>query len=380
MNSTTVLPRKSTEMANSKDVVVTGVATGIGWGTTKVLVSKGFRVFGSVRKQADADRLQREFGDEFVPLLMDITDADAVHQAAQKVGSMIGDRNLVGLVNNAGIVVSGPLLYLRPSEFKRQLEVNMISPLVVIQAFAPLLGTDKTRQGPTGRVVNISSTGAKVAIPLLGAYSSSKFGLEGMSDALRRELMLFGIDLVIIEPGTVNTAMYDKGEKEDLSEFKQTEYWEACRTSRSSSSPKHVITAYPLSVWAKPSTWHSARRNRRRAMRLFRNASRTGPCPDFFPRGWLTPSSRSNSDSQRRSQARTPTLSGSLWDESTIVRGQKVYAIHPRASWRCYSGFPQGPPLLSCVTDPLPSDYARTLANRDGTAMLINKRRFFSIL
>ena len=216
-------------MANSKskDVVVTGVSTGIGWGTTKVLVSKGFRVFGSIRKHADADRLQREFGNGFVPLMMDITDADAVHQAAQRVGSMIGDRNLVGLVNNAGAVVSGPLLYLRPSEYRRQLEVNMISPLVVIQAFAPLLGTDKKRQGPAGRIVNVSSSVAKVAIPLLGAYCASKFGLEGMSDALRRELMLFGIDVVIIEPGTVNTAMYDKGEKEDLSEFKQTEYWES---------------------------------------------------------------------------------------------------------------------------------------------------------
>ena len=137
-------------MANSKDVVVTGVSTGIGWGTTKVLVSKGFRVFGSVRKQADADRLLREFGKGFVPLMMDITDPDAVRQAAQKVGSMIGDRNLMGLVNNAGVVVSGPLLYLKPSEYRRQLEVNMVSPLVVIQAFAPLLGTDKKRQGPPG--------------------------------------------------------------------------------------------------------------------------------------------------------------------------------------------------------------------------------------
>jgi len=107
-------------MANSKDVVVTGVSTGIGRGATKVLVSKGFRVFGSVRKQADAESLQREFGDGFVPLLMDITDAHAVHQAAQKVGSMIGDRNLVGPVNNAGIVVSRPLLYLRPSEYRRR--------------------------------------------------------------------------------------------------------------------------------------------------------------------------------------------------------------------------------------------------------------------
>jgi len=102
----------------------------------------------------------------------------------------------------------------------------MISPLVVIQAFAPLLGTDKKRKGHTGRIVNISSTGAKVAIPLIGAYSSSKAGLEGMSDALRKELMLFGIDVIIIEPGTVKTSMYDKGEKEDLSEFRQTGYWE----------------------------------------------------------------------------------------------------------------------------------------------------------
>src|ERR1700684_2602854 len=154
-------------MVNSKDVVVTGVSTGIGWGTTKVLVSKGFRVFGSVRKQADADRLQKEFGNGFVPLLMDITDADAVHQAAQKVGSMTGGRNLVGLVNNAGIVVSGPLLYLRPTEYRRQLEVNMVSPLVVIQAFAPLLGTDKKRQGLPGRIVNISSSGPKITYPLI---------------------------------------------------------------------------------------------------------------------------------------------------------------------------------------------------------------------
>jgi NAD(P)-dependent dehydrogenase (short-subunit alcohol dehydrogenase family) len=224
-------------MATSKDVVVTGVSTGIGHATTKVLISRGFRVFGSVRKQADADRLQTEFGNGYVPLIMDISDTDAVHQAAQQVGSMIGDRNLVGLVNNAGIVVSGPLLYLRPSEYRRQLEVNMISPLVVIQAFAPLLGTDKKRQGPTGRIVNISSTTARVVIPLLGAYSSSKCGLEGMSDALRRELMLFGIDVVMIEPGTVNTAMYDKGEQEDLSEFKQTEYWEAVQKFQ-----KYIVT------------------------------------------------------------------------------------------------------------------------------------------
>jgi NADP-dependent 3-hydroxy acid dehydrogenase YdfG len=82
-------------MTKDKDVVVTGVSTGIGHATTKVLVGEGFRVFGSVRKQADADRLKREFGDGYVPLIMDISDVGAVHQAAQKVSSMIGDKNLV---------------------------------------------------------------------------------------------------------------------------------------------------------------------------------------------------------------------------------------------------------------------------------------------
>src|ERR1700679_2260813 len=123
---------------------------------------------------------------------------------------MIGDRNLVGLVNNAGIVVSGPLLYLRPSEYRRQLDVNMVSPLVVTQAFAALLGTDQKRQGPARRIVHITSSGAKVPIPLLGAYSDSKTALKVMSDVLRLELILFGIDIGMIERGFVNPSMSEK--------------------------------------------------------------------------------------------------------------------------------------------------------------------------
>lgn len=214
-------------MASAKDVVVTGVSTGIGWETTRLLIAEGYRVFGSVRKQTDADRLQKEMGDGFVPLLMDVTDAETIHRASEKVGGLLGPNRLAGLVNNAGVVVSGPLLHLRQNEFRRQLETNLIGPLVVMQAFAPLLGTDQRRIGPMGRIVNISSTVAKVVPPLLGAYAASKWGLEGMSEALRRELMLFGIDLVIVEPGPVNTAMYDKGETEDLSEFRSTPYWRA---------------------------------------------------------------------------------------------------------------------------------------------------------
>jgi NAD(P)-dependent dehydrogenase (short-subunit alcohol dehydrogenase family) len=219
-------------MTEVKDVVVTGVSTGIGLETTRLLISNGYRVFGSVRKQTDADRLQKEIGDRYVPLIMDVTDADAVQRASEKVGALLGSNRLAGLVNNAGIVVSGPLLHLRPSQLRRQLEANVIGPLMVTQAFAPLLGTDNKRTGPVGRIVNVSSTVAKIVPPLLGAYAASKWGLEGMSEALRRELMLFGIDLVIIEPGAVNTALYDKGENEDLSEFKPTPYWDVIENFR----------------------------------------------------------------------------------------------------------------------------------------------------
>lgn len=214
-------------------MVITGVSTGIGFWTTKVLLAKGFRVFGSVRSQDDADRLQGELVGSFVPLIMDVTDADSVYHAARQVGPMLDNRNLTGLVNNAGIVISGPLLYQRPSEYRRQLETNLIAPLIVTQAFAPFLGTDKKRRGPAGRIVMISSTSSKVALPFLGAYTASKAGLEGMSDSLRRELMLFGIDLVVIQPGAVVTAVYDKGEKEDLSEFQRTEYWSVLKNFQS---------------------------------------------------------------------------------------------------------------------------------------------------
>jgi NAD(P)-dependent dehydrogenase (short-subunit alcohol dehydrogenase family) len=211
-------------MAEKPSVVVTGVSTGIGWGIAKVLLSKGFRVFGSVRKQADADRLQREFASGFDPLIMDVTDVDAVHRAAALVGAQLGPGRLAGLVNNAGIAVPGPLLHLRLDDLRRQLEVNLIAPLSITQAFAPLLGMDRNRTGPPGRIVNISSTGGKIGVPFLGAYVASKFGLEGMSETLRRELLLYGIDVIVVGPGSVVTAMWDKGEAEDLSPYDKTDY------------------------------------------------------------------------------------------------------------------------------------------------------------
>jgi NAD(P)-dependent dehydrogenase (short-subunit alcohol dehydrogenase family) len=205
-------------------VVITGVSTGIGWGATKVLIKKGHRVFGSVRKAADAERLQKEFGDKFVPLIFDVTDAKAVQDGAAKVRAALKGETLMGLVNNAGIAISGPLLYLPADELRTQMEVNLIGVLNVTQAFAPLLGADKSLKGKPGRIVNISSVGGKRAFPFIGPYAASKHALEGFSESLRRELMLFGIDVIIIGPGAVKTAIWDKAEQVDTTRYANTPY------------------------------------------------------------------------------------------------------------------------------------------------------------
>ena len=208
-----------------RTVVVTGASSGIGWGCVKVLIAGGFRVAGSVRKQTDADRLSREFGANFTPLLFDVTDEAAVAAGARQVADMLAGETLEGLVNNAGIAVPGPLLYLKIDDFRHQIEINLTGQLVVTQAFLPLLGADRSRTGPPGRVVMISSVGGKNAFPFLGPYSASKFALEGLSEALRRELMLFGIDVIVVAPGAVATPIWDKADAVDLTAFAGTPYF-----------------------------------------------------------------------------------------------------------------------------------------------------------
>jgi NAD(P)-dependent dehydrogenase (short-subunit alcohol dehydrogenase family) len=191
-------------------VVITGVSTGIGHASAKVLVERGSRVFGSVRTQADADRLQNEFGEMFVPLVFDVTDESAIQSEASRVSRTLGAETLDGLVNNAGIEVTGPLAHLATDQFRYQLEVNLIGPFMVTKAFLPLLGADPARKGAPGRVVNISSTSGRIAGPFAGAYVASKFGLEGFSESLRRELLLFGIDVIVIRPGAIVTPIWQK--------------------------------------------------------------------------------------------------------------------------------------------------------------------------
>jgi NAD(P)-dependent dehydrogenase (short-subunit alcohol dehydrogenase family) len=216
-----------------RSVVVTGTSTGIGWGSTKVLIGSGFRVFGSVRKKADAERLSTEFGSAFVPLVFDVTDEDAVGLAAARVGEALAGEKLFGLVNNAGVAFAGPLLELPVADFRQQIEINVTGVVIATKAFGPLLGTDRTLRGAPGRIVNISSVGGRNALPFLSPYAASKFALEGLSEGLRRELMPFGIDVIVVAPGAVATPIWAKAEKLDITPYLDTPYAVALERMRS---------------------------------------------------------------------------------------------------------------------------------------------------
>lgn len=212
-----------------KSVVVTGVSTGIGWGVTKVLIGQGFRVFGSVRKQADAEKLTQEFGGNFVPLTFDVTDEADVHAAAGQVSRVLAGETLAGLVNNAGVSAAGPLLNMPIAEIRHQIDVNITGVVIATQAFAPLLFAGDERAGKPGRIVNISSVGGKNGVPFLAPYNATKFAIEGMSEALRRELLVVGVDVIIVAPGSVATEIWGKAPAETLEAYRATPFYPALK-------------------------------------------------------------------------------------------------------------------------------------------------------
>lgn len=183
-------------------VVVTGASSGIGEATALRLANAGFAVFAGVRREEDAEALRLR---GVRPVRLDVRDAAQVAAAAQEVRGALGPAGLVALVNNAGVVVPGPLEFVPLDQLREQFEVNVIGQVAVIQAFLPLLR--ETR----GRIVNISSIDGRIATPLLGPYVASKFALEGLSDALRRELRPWGIQITLIEPGAIKTRIWEKG-------------------------------------------------------------------------------------------------------------------------------------------------------------------------
>ena len=186
-------------------VVVTGASTGIGNACALHLDRIGFRVFAGVRRDEDAERLRAQASERLTPVKLDVTDAESIRAAADQVTTALAGEPLSGLVNNAGIAVSGPVEYLPIEEVRKQLEVNFIGQVAVTQAFLPLLRRSR------GRVVNIGSVGGEVALPFLSPYAASKHALEGFSDSLRREVRSLGVHVSVVRPGAIQSSIWERG-------------------------------------------------------------------------------------------------------------------------------------------------------------------------
>jgi NAD(P)-dependent dehydrogenase (short-subunit alcohol dehydrogenase family) len=184
------------------NVFITGAATGIGAATTRRLAEAGYRVFAGVHQEAGS--LARIPGVQ--PVAIDVTDPSSVENAAKVVDETTGGSGLRAVINNAGVIVQGPLELVPAGELRRQFEVNTLGPAHVIQAFLPLLRTGK------GRIINISAPTARVPVPFMAPIGGSKAALASFSDSLRLELGAWGIPVTVIEPGGTDTPIFRKAE------------------------------------------------------------------------------------------------------------------------------------------------------------------------
>jgi len=193
---------------SSKTILITGASTGIGRASVFALLDAGYRVIACVRNQGAAEalrgRLQGDASDRLSTLELDVTDAGQIAAAVTAVEQLVGGDGLWGLFNNAGIAVGGPLEFVPIADLRWQLEVNVVGQVAVTQAFVPLLR--KAR----GRILTTGSMAGYSTIPGLGPYSMSKHAVEAMSDALRRELRPWGIEVSLLEPGSIATEIWDK--------------------------------------------------------------------------------------------------------------------------------------------------------------------------
>ena len=196
-----------------ENILITGTSTGIGYSLAKVFINQGYRVFGSVRKKEDAERLKKEFSEQFHPLIFDVTDHDAVAASVSEVKNVIKDEGLACLINNAGVAISGTIIHTSIKDFQHQFDINLFGVIAVTKSYLPLLGALKDYENKPGKIINISSVSGVIAFPFLSPYCASKFALEAFSDSLRRELLIYGIDVIKIAPGAIKTPIWKKSEK-----------------------------------------------------------------------------------------------------------------------------------------------------------------------
>jgi NAD(P)-dependent dehydrogenase (short-subunit alcohol dehydrogenase family) len=186
-------------------VVVTGASTGIGRATALLLDKKGYRVFAGVRKQDDAKDLKEAGSERLTTITIDVTKKRSITASRQRVQKAVEKEGLAGLVNNAGVGGGGPIEFMSVDSFRTTIEVNLVGQLAVTQAFLPLV-----RQGK-GTVVFLASIGGRIASPFLSPYNASKFAIEALAESLRAEVQPWDIDVAVVEPGSIDTKIWEKG-------------------------------------------------------------------------------------------------------------------------------------------------------------------------
>lgn len=206
-----------------KNIVITGVSSGIGRDALRLLHSKGYHIYGSVRIEADAKSLTEAYPQRFTPLIFDVQDQAGVTQAANIVFNEC-DRIDV-LINNAGIAVPGPLQFVKEEDFEKQMDINLKSVRRITNTFLPLLGATTDFKGKPGKIINISSISGLLSVPFNGVYSISKHALESMTDVYRRELRRYGIKVIAIEPGPIKTKIWGKN-LNSMEQFANTDYYD----------------------------------------------------------------------------------------------------------------------------------------------------------
>jgi NAD(P)-dependent dehydrogenase (short-subunit alcohol dehydrogenase family) len=196
-------------------VVITGASSGIGAAIARDLVGRGYMVFGTVRRGEDEPPLERA---GITPLQLDVTEPASVARARDAVVRRLAGRPLAGLVNNAGIPAAGPVELVPLDALRHVLEVNVIGAVAVTQAFLPLL------RAAHGRVVNVGSIASRMPLPFMGPYAASKAALDAISQSLRRELLPHGVAVVVVQPGSYQSRIWEKVEAMDPSPYRESVY------------------------------------------------------------------------------------------------------------------------------------------------------------
>ena len=210
-------------------LLISGASTGIGKAIALYFADKGWTVWAGVRKEEDANTLHDE-DIRIRPVMLDVTKEDSIADCIAKISAELDGKRLDGLVNNAGIANMAPIALQPLDDFKAHFAVNTFGVLALTQAALPLLGTDETRAGKPGRIVNITSMGGKLTAPFLGAYCATKHAVESLSASFRRELLPFGIDCVVVGPGSVKTPIWEKaGEKTKDTPYQDTPWGESLK-------------------------------------------------------------------------------------------------------------------------------------------------------